>query len=166
MTYPYDNWKGGATCKIDGTIAQTAAASANFGFRLVCPEGTEYEVLSWRMSVGAVAAARTTTLLHVDSSNAAVMELVAVSMDDNQRYNGPVRKVILDDQTADTVNNIGWPIIPYPIAGGEKILFNVASAADGETWTMAIRVRIRGAIPTLEAVGTDVSVANLTVTVI
>ena len=165
MSYD-DVWLGGATCKVDGTIAQIAAAPTPMGFRIACAQGTEFYLLSYHIKIGTVGAARATTVKHVDSGNNPVMGIFSLSLDDNWTGYGPVLRTVADDQQSDHADTIGVPYIPYLIPGGEKLQLTGASLANGETYTIRIRLRLRGAIPTLEAIGTDISTANLAITVI
>jgi len=162
-----DIWRGGATCKVDGTITQITAAPTPIGIAISCQIGSEFEILSIRLSMGTVAAARVVNVSHVTSADAEVLQFIAVTLDSNQVYRGPIQTVILDDQVADTPQSaVGLPYTPYMISGGEKIRITLLSAADTEVLTIKIRLRVRGAMPNFAAIGASISVATFTATVI
>lgn len=168
MSVFQDRWhKGGATCKIDGTITQVVGAPTPAGLNIIIPTGTEAELLSILLSVGAVGTARVVNVSHVTSADAEVFQFIAVTLDDNNTFRGPIQYVITDDQVANTANaSAGLSYVPYMISGGEKIRIVILSAANAEVLTIKTRLRIRGRIPNIAAIGAAISIASFTPTVI
>lgn len=156
-----DEWhRGGVTNLISGTITQVVAAPSPIGIRLTIPKGTEMELLSYRLSAGDTGGGRTYTILHLDAAGDRVM-LIDLDALDNTNIYGPVSRTSITQTTA-TVDALGVPSIPYLISGTDILSFEGASLLDTETFKIVARLRIRGKIPALTALGAGISVAGFT----
>lgn len=157
-----ESWPAGATWFFNGLVTQVVGVPASIGITITVPVGGEAQVLSVRIFTGTLGAGRALALYHRAPSTYTLQQLMGGTFTTANSIFGPSIRAHDGTITSDTNGAIGVPYMPYLVSGGDQIHLTCASLANGETITLAIRMRIRGKAPTVAAFGAGVALTTTT----
>jgi len=152
MTNAIDVWPSGATWAYRGTLTQSNAGGGNGVITIIPGAGSEFMLIWVHLGPNDYAAARTVTVRVEDTDNNRIMDIYSAAID-NVHVNLPITN---SDSVASALNKSGFP---FMISGTDILHFDAASLAQNETFTIAIRARLKGKIPTIATTGSTGTVA-------